>query len=153
MIEMVVVLIVMAIFATFVISRASLSTSETNEREILKSSIRFAQIKAFDNAVDTNTWGIMVTNSGTSYELVYNGITQASPIVNLPGECGSNPMVCTSTPTHNLPTDVTITITPGSAVNFNKWGSPGTEEVAIVLKKGGSTISSLKATPNTGLIQ
>jgi prepilin-type N-terminal cleavage/methylation domain-containing protein len=153
MIEMVMVLVIMAIFAAIVVSRASLSTSETNEGEILKSSIRFAQIKAFDNAVDTNNWGIKVTNSGASYELVYNGVTQTSLVVNLPGECGPNPMACISTPTHTLPTDITISITPGSAVNFNRWGSPGTEEVAIALKKGGSTISSLKVTPNTGLIQ
>ncbi|MDP2839376.1 MAG: hypothetical protein Q8O11_04905, partial [Syntrophales bacterium] len=85
MIEMVVVLIVMAIFAVTVISTTSLNTDVPNEGEILKSSIRFAQIKALNNAVDDNTWGISFTSGGTSYTLVYteNGVT-TSPL-NLPG--------------------------------------------------------------------
>ncbi|MBU0768310.1 MAG: hypothetical protein KJ687_04375 [Proteobacteria bacterium] len=149
MIEMVVVLIVMAIFAVTVISTTSLNTDVPNEGEILKSSIRFAQIKALNNAVDDNTWGISFTSGGTSYTLVYteNGVT-TSP-VNLPGACGSNPMGCISTPTHNLPSGMTMT---GSTVSFNKWGSPGASDIDIVLVKAGSTPITVKVTKNTGYI-
>jgi prepilin-type N-terminal cleavage/methylation domain-containing protein len=151
MIELVVVMIIMAIFiATVTSSYTSLNTDVTNEKEILKSSLRFAQTKALNDAVDLNTWGISITNAGSSYTLVYNGGTPTPP-VNLPGECGSNPLTCISTPTHNLPNGVTITIT-GSAVNFDKWGSPGANDVNIVLNKGGSAVVTAKVTKNTGYI-
>jgi prepilin-type N-terminal cleavage/methylation domain-containing protein len=150
MIEMVVVLIILAIItATVTSSYTSVNTDVPNEREILKSSLRFAQTKALNNAVDNNTWGISFTSGGTSYTLVYteNGVT-TSP-VNLPGECGSNPVVCISTPTHNLRSGMTIT---GSSVNFNKWGSPGAGDINIVMNKDGAAVVTVKVTKNTGYI-
>jgi MSHA pilin protein MshC len=150
MIEMVAVLIIMAIFATVVATRfAFMDTDTSTEAEILKSSLRFAQIKALNNAVDNNTWGIHFTSGGSSYSLVYteNGTT-TSP-VNLPGECGSNPLVCISTPTHTLPRGMTIN---GSSVNFNRWGSPGPSDVAIVLQKAGLGSAQVTVTKNTGHI-
>jgi prepilin-type N-terminal cleavage/methylation domain-containing protein len=162
LIEIVVVLIIMAIFiATVAIPYTSLKFVTTdldlpNEREILKSSLCFAQIKALNDAVDNNTWGISFTSGGSSYTLVYNGGTPTPP-VNLPGECGSNPLVCISTPTHNLPSGMTIT---GSTVSFNKWGSPVdnggnplTTNINIVLTKAGSPPIqpiNVTVTKNTG---
>ena len=151
MIEMVVVLVILAMFiATVTSGYKSINTDVPNEREILKSSLRFAQTKALNNAVDDNKWGISFTNGGTAYTLVYNtenGVT-TSP-VNLPGECGSNPLVCISTPTHTLPSGMTIT---GSSVNFNKWGSPGVTDADIVLNKDGTAVITVKVTKNTGYI-
>jgi len=155
LIELVVVMIIMAIFiATVAIPYTSLKFVNTdvdlpNERDILKSSLRFAQTKALNDAVDNNTWGISFTSGGSSYTLVYNGGTLTPP-VNLPGECGNNPLVCISTPTHNLPSGMTIT---GSAVSFNKWGSPGTSNISIVLTKAGSPPIppiNITVTENTG---
>jgi prepilin-type N-terminal cleavage/methylation domain-containing protein len=150
MIEMVLVLIILAIFfATATSSLTTVNTDVPNETEILKSSIRFAQTKALNNAIDNNTWGISFTGGGSSYALVYteNGVT-TSP-VNLPGECGSNPAACISTPTHNLQSGMTIT---GSAVNFNKWGSPGASDINIVLNKDGAAVVTVKVTKHTGYI-
>jgi type II secretory pathway pseudopilin PulG len=150
MIEMVMILILLAIFMTTVTIRyVSISHDVRNESEILTSSLRFAQIKAMTNAIDNNTWGINYTSGGTSYTLVYinNGV-MTSPI-NLPGECGNNPMVCVSTPTHNLPSGMTIT---GNVVRFDKWGSPGASDVDIVLAKAGSSPVTVKVTKNTGYV-
>jgi prepilin-type N-terminal cleavage/methylation domain-containing protein len=150
MIELVVLLIILAIFiATVTSTNTFVNTDVPNEREILKSSIRFAQTKALNDAVDDNKWGISFTSGGTSYALVYteNGVT-TSP-VNLPGECGSNPGGCISTPTHNLQSGMTIT---GSTVNFNKWGSPGATDADIVLNKDGAAVITVKVTKNTGFI-
>jgi prepilin-type N-terminal cleavage/methylation domain-containing protein len=150
MIEIVVVLIILAILtATVTSSYTSVNTDVPNEREILKSSLRFAQTKALNNAIDNNTWGISFTSGGSSYALVYiaSGIT-TSPI-NLPGECGTDRFTCIPSATHNLPADMTIT---GSAVNFDKWGSPGANDVDIVLKEGGSAVVTVKVTKNTGYI-
>jgi prepilin-type N-terminal cleavage/methylation domain-containing protein len=149
MIELVVVIIIVAIFiATAVTYKYRIVDSDVaNEIEILKSSIRFAQTKALNDAVDDNKWGISFTSGGTSYTLVYNGVTM--PSVNLPGECGSNPMLCISTPTHKLASGMTIT---GGAVSFNQWGSPGPSDINIVLVKAGSPNVNVKVTKNTGYV-
>ena len=150
MIEIVVVLIISAIFiATVIYKYTVVNTDVPNEIEILKSSIRFAQTRALNDAVDNNTWGLNFTSGGTSYSLVYNGVTM--PSVNLPGECGNIPMVCISTPTHHLPSGMTIT---GGAVSFNQWGSPGASDINIVLTKAGSPPINInvKVTKNTGYL-
>jgi prepilin-type N-terminal cleavage/methylation domain-containing protein len=157
MIEMVMVLVILAIFiATVTSSYTSINTDVPNEREILKSSLRFAQIKALNSAVDSDTWGISFTSGGTSYTYYRNGEVAYyydnngnKKIEDLPGECGSNPVVCISTPTHTLPSGMTIT---GSSVNFNKWGSPGATDADIVLNKDGAAVITVKVTKNTGFI-
>ena len=150
MFELVVVLIMLAILtATVTSSFTTINTDVLKEREILKSSIRFAQTKALNDAVDDNKWGISFASGGSSYTLVYvaSGVT-TSPI-NLPGECGTDRFTCIQSATHNLPADMTIT---GSAVNFDKWGSPGVNDADIDLKKGGSAVVTVKVTKNTGYI-
>jgi prepilin-type N-terminal cleavage/methylation domain-containing protein len=157
MIELIVVMIIAVIFiATVIYKYTVVNTDVPNEIEILKSNIRFAQTKALNDAVDNNTWGISFTSGGTSYTYYRNGEvayyydkTGNKRIDNLPGECGSNRMVCISTPTHNLPSGMTIT---GSTVSFNQWGSPGASDIYIVLKKTGSPDVNVKVTKNTGYI-
>jgi len=157
MIELVVVIIIVAIFfatAAVTYRYRIVDTDAANEIEILKSSIRYAQTKALNDAVDNNTWGLNFTSGGTSYTLVYNGVTM--PSANLPGECGNIPMVCISTPTHNLPSGMTMT---GDAVSFNKWGSPAdgsgnplNNNIIITLTKSGQSLSPVTVTKNTGAI-
>ena len=145
MIEIVVVLIVMAIMAAVIMYKyTSVDADVSSETEILKSSLRFAQIKGLDNAVDNDTWGISFTSGGASYSLVYTkGGVQTSPI-NLPGEY-------TLSSAHTLPSGMTIT---GSAVNFDKWGkNPDGNDINIVLNQGGSAVTTIKVTKYTGHIQ
>ena len=150
LIELVAVLIISAIITVVVTySYTSINADLPNEGEILKSNIRFAKIKALNDAVDNNTWGISFTSGGTSYTLVYTENSVTTSPVNLPGECGNNRMVCISSPTHNLPSGMTIT---GSAVSFNKWGSPGASDIYIVLTKTGSAPINVKITKNTGYV-
>jgi MSHA pilin protein MshC len=143
MIEMVVVLIVMAIMGTFIMSRATTTGNDLiAQTEILKSHLRYAQIKAMN---DTLPWGLRVPNAN-SYILHKNNAT-ANDI--LPGETAQ---------THTLPATVTVTSGVGTIFNFNEWGTPvdagGTAIVSpqtITLSQG-TTTSSITITKNTGYI-
>jgi MSHA pilin protein MshC len=124
MIEIVVVLIVLAIMAPFVITRVTTDTNNLiTQTEILKSHLRYAQIMAMN---DTVPWA--------------NDI--------LPGE---TPGVPPAPQTHTLPTDVTIT-SGVATYNFDDWGSPGTSTLTITLSQG-TTTSSITITRNTGYVQ
>jgi prepilin-type N-terminal cleavage/methylation domain-containing protein len=136
MIEMVVVLIVMAIVATFILARATPSNNDLiAQTEILKSHLRYAQIRAMN---DTVPWGINIPNAG-SYVL-YKNNAQATSL--LPGE---------NAQTHTLPAGVTISVGVGSTFNFDGWGSPGTSALTIRLSQGTIT-SDITITKNTGYI-
>jgi prepilin-type N-terminal cleavage/methylation domain-containing protein len=164
LIELVVVLIILAIFiATVAIPYTSLKFVNTNvdlpnEREILKSSLRFAQIKALNNAVaDSDTWGIHLDSTFYTYyrngEVAYYYDQTGNKLIdNPPGECGNNPLSCIKSPTHYLPSGMTITTGVGTTVSFNKWGSPGASNISIVLTKAGSPpiLINVTITKNTG---
>jgi hypothetical protein len=145
MIEMVIVLIVMAIVATFILVRATPGSNDlVAQAEILKSHLRFAQIRAMN---DTVPWGIYIPAAGSSYVL-YKNNAQATSL--LPGETAQ---------THTLPTGITVTVGVGSTFNFNEWGTPvdagGTAIVpaqpTITLSNGTET-NSVTITKNTGYI-
>ena len=139
MIEMIVVMFIMAIVASFVLFRPSTSVNElVTEAEILKSHLRYAQIKAM-NGDDTETWGIHLADAN-SYTL-YKNNAQATDI--LPGETAQ---------THTFPTEVSVTSGVGTTVNFDSWGSPVAGAQTITLTQGSST-SSITVTKNTGYIQ
>ena len=143
MIEIVMVLVVLAIVATVVAYRpATISSEIIAQAEILKSHLRYAQIKAMN---DTVPWGIHIPNAN-SYILYKNNAT-ASDI--LPGETAQ---------THTLPSVVTITSGAASTYNFNEFGTPvdagGIEIPAkqtITLSQG-TTTSNITITKNTGYI-
>jgi len=150
MIEMVMVLIVLAIVSAIVIYRPTATGSNDLfvQTEILKSHLRYAQIKAMNDSPDAtnlNIWGISIPNAG-SYVL-YKNNAQAS--IQLPGE---------SAQTHSLPTGVTITSSTGTTYNFNEYGIPvdtggspiGTTQT-ITLSQGADT-SAITITKNTGYI-
>ena len=141
MIEVVVVLIVMAIMASFVLTRATTSNDLIAQTEILKSHLRYAQIKAM-NDTDVNVpggWGIHLPNNN-SYTLYRDNAT-ANDI--LPGETAQ---------THTLPSGVTVsTDCVNSTCNFNEWGSPGATTLTMTLTQGTLT-SNISITRNTGFV-
>ena len=82
MIEMVIVLIVMAIIATFILVRATPGSIDLiAQTEILKSHLRYDQIRAMN---DTVSWGIHIPAVGSSYVL-YKSNAQAQATSLLPG--------------------------------------------------------------------
>lgn len=143
LIEIVVVLIILAIMAPFVITRV---TTDTNnliaQAEILKSHLRYAQLRALN---DTVSWGINFAGTN-SYTLYKSGAT-ANDL--LPGE---------NSQTRTLPTGITITSGVGSTTAFNEWGSPvnaGGTPVAVtqtITLAQGTATSNITITKNTGFI-
>ena len=139
MLEVIVVMFIMAIVAPFVLFRPSTSANElVAEAEILKSHLRYAQIKAM-NGDDTETWGIHLADAN-SY-ILYKNNAQATDI--LPGETAQ---------THTFPKEVSVTSGVGTTVNFDKWGSPGPTTLTITLTQGAES-SNITITKNTGYIQ
>jgi MSHA pilin protein MshC len=143
MIEIVVVLIILAIMAPFVITRVTTDTNNLiTQAEILKSHLRYAQLRALN---DTVSWGIYFT--GTNSYTLYKSGTTANDL--LPGE---------NSQTRTLPTDITITSGIGSTTAFNEWGSPvdaGGTPVTVtqtITLAQGTTTSNITITKNTGFI-
>jgi type II secretory pathway pseudopilin PulG len=142
MIEAIVVLIIIAILAPIVVSQAFKQADTTpliTEAEILKSNLRYAQIRAMN---DTVTWKINFASS-TTYTLIRTGGTTP----NFPGE---------SSTTRTLAGSVTISSGAGTTVTFNEWGAPVdgsgtplTANTTITLSQGGSS-STVTVTKNTG---
>lgn len=138
MIEVVAILIVIGIIAAVAVSRV-ISTQQDliSEADIVKTHLRFAQLKALQD--DTAPWGIAF--AGSSYTLYNNGTPSAT--VKLPGE-GSNIHTFTTSP-------VAITVTNPSTINFDPWGSPGTVNVSLTLSDGTAS-KTITVTSNTGYI-
>jgi len=112
------------------------------QMEILKSHLRYAQIRAMN---DTVSWGIRIPNNN-SY-ILYTNNSQATS--QLPGETAQ---------THTLPTGVTIAGGVGTTFNFNDFGKPvdaGGAEIATaqtIMFSQGTTTSPITITKNTGYI-
>jgi prepilin-type N-terminal cleavage/methylation domain-containing protein len=148
MIEMVVVLIIMSIIASFIVVRASTSGNELiAQTEILKSHLRYAQIRAMN---DEKPWGIYIPSGGASYILYYDNAQATSAKSLLPGE---------SAQTHTFPSAVTVTSGAGSTYNFNSFGTPvdtGTTPNAVATQtitlSQGTETSNITITKNTGYI-
>ena len=146
MIEMVIVLIVMAIMGTFIMSRATTGNDLIAQTEILKSHLRYAQIKAM-NDTDVNVpggWGIHLPNN-ISYTLYRDNTIANNTLYGdiLPGETAQ---------THTLPSGVTVsTNCVYSTCWFNEWGSPGATTLTMTLTQGTST-SNISITRNTGFV-
>jgi len=136
MIETIAVLMLIGIIAAVAISKSMSANSYSlvSEAEILKTYLRFAQLKAMSDVVPT--WGIAV--GGSSYTLQKNGATAS---INLPGEGSA---------THAFPSGVSAT--EAQTVAFNNWGNPGTTTISITLT-GGSDNATVTVTKNTGFVQ
>ena len=134
LLEVIAVMVIIGVLAAVAVSRV-ISTKEVSaitERDILKSHLRYAQLRALG---DDKTWGISIT--GNSYTLLREG--NPAPY-NLPNE---------NSATHTLPSGIEITasVTP---VTFDEWGSPSaSNDITITVTPGGGTITINK---NTGFI-
>ena len=159
MIEMVVVLIVMAIFTTVIVSRyTSVANELMVETDALKASLRFAQIQSMND--DTNSpvikWGIYFPDS-TTYRL-YKNNADASSMLPMKGAAGDPETVACPKNCHQLQGSVQIT-SPSAAktINFDKWGRPMdgstllSADFSIILGQGTQT-STITITKNTGYI-
>ena len=136
LIEVISVLIILAILTAVAVSRGvSIKNDLIREADIVKMHLRFAQLKALND--DVNTW--IVTFTSGSYTLSCTGSNCPSSTPTLPSESSSS---------HSFPAGVTAT-TP--TVTFDKWGSPGTSAVAINLTQGSQTIT-INVAANTGYI-
>jgi len=135
LIEVIVTLIVLAILVAVATSRLSMQSDLFSQADIVKSHLRFAQIKALhDDTSDTAPWGIVF--AGGSYTLSKNNLAAA---IALPAE---------ETNAHSFPAGVTVA---NVTVNFDRWGSPGTADIPITLSQGGAT-TTITVTANTGYI-
>jgi MSHA pilin protein MshC len=155
LIEVIAVLIILGIMVAVAVSRMGSNDSDLiPQTDIVKTHLRFAQLKALaDDVYDSgggvmvaSTWGITFT-SGTpaSFTLQNNGGTAS---INLPGEDGK---------IHTFPTGVTVAPT---TVTFDSWGrpvvsavdlTPLTVNASIALSQGGVS-STINVTINTGYI-
>ncbi len=147
-IEIVAVILIIAIVGVIAVSRIT-STKIYNvaaEVEILKANLRYAQFRALSDA-DTNygvnnvTWGISL--SANSYTLQRNG---AAATTYFPGD---------NSPTHNLPSGISITQGAGTTIIYSVWGIPSatpvTSNIAITVTDWSSP-QTITVTQNTGFI-
>jgi hypothetical protein len=149
------VLIVMAIMATFILTRATPGSNDLiAQTEILKSHLRYAQIRALN---DTVPWGIHIPDAG-SYILYRNNAVakdNAGKDIMLPGETPKTPP---APQTHTFEGGVTVTSGVGTTFNFNEWGTPvdaGGAPIAsaqMITLSQGTTTNSITITKNTGYI-
>jgi prepilin-type N-terminal cleavage/methylation domain-containing protein len=138
LLEVIAVLVVIGIIVAVAISRISFSGNELYvERDLLKTNLRYVQLRALTNNSDTNTtWGISF--SGSSYTLFTNG---TATNVYFPAD---------QSVTHTMQGGVTVTA-PAS-VTYDYWGSPVGSNTAVTLGQSGKT-ESFTITGNTGHIQ
>ncbi len=143
MLEVLIVLIVLGVIIAVTVNRVSTSGNELiTETDLLKSNLRFAQLKALTNNNDDDTrWRINF--SGTSYTLVKllkDGSTDASANTNFPSD---------NSPTHQLTAGVTVT--SPTSVTYNFRGEPGTTDITVQLKQGNNS-AGFTITRTTGFI-
>lgn len=147
MIEVIAVLIILGIITAIAVSRG-LSTQQDliPQADIVKSHLRFAQLKALQD--DEATWGINFSSS-TTYSLFTNGNT--ADTMTLPGEDAKEVDLAQKSPG--------MTITTG-IVSFDSWGRPCTNAAGTILQSENRTIAvslsgqteTITITQNTGFI-
>jgi MSHA pilin protein MshC len=137
MIEIIAVLVILLIVAAIAVSRSSSTQNDLlTQTDIVKSHLRFAQLKALQD--DVNAWSITFTAASSSYAISCAG-SNCPAAIQLPSENSS---------THTFPAGVTV---GDSTVTFDRWGSPTGGAAAINLTKG-SQSSTINVAANTGRI-
>lgn len=133
LIEVIAVLIVAGILLAIAADHI-LSTEHDliSQADIVKSHLRFAQLKALHD--DTATWGIAFSND---HYTLRNGNADAA--ISLPSENSNS---------YSFSSGVTSAT---ATINFNSWGSPGTNDIPITLSQNGAT-TTFTITGNTGFI-
>lgn len=137
LIEVIAVLIVLIILTAVAVTRGmSIQNDLIPQADTVKTHLRFAQMKALND--DVNTWSMAFT--ANSYTLSCTGSNCPSSTIQLPSE---------SSNTHNFPSDVTVS--PIITITFDSWGSPGGNNAVVNLIQGGQT-SAITVAANTGYI-
>jgi len=142
MLEVIAILIVLGIIVAVAVGRymSQQAYESIPQTEIFKSHLRYAEQLSI-NGDSTNTYGIQIGAGTASYTLTQNGVASGRW---LPGESGN---------THNFATGVTLTgVNANQIINFDQWGSPGSNSITINVIKG-SVTNTFTITKNTGFIQ
>lgn len=127
MIEVLAVLLVLAVVMTVILSRTPPVEREAYaQAAMLRSHLRFAQALAMSHPA--SRWGVSLTPE--AYTLLENDRPADIPFPN------------DHAATHRLPDGVRITGGIGE-VQFDPWGSPGTETVTITLNTETVTIAGV----------
>lgn len=139
-IEVIFVLLIIAIVAVIAMARLSSTSvySVISEADILKTNLRFAQIKAMGD-ISPDTWSITVSPDGKSYALSCVGSNCPAVTPSLPGG---------DSPTYTFGGGVTAS---PATISFDNWGSPGGTTLTVALT-GGSQTNTVTITKNTGFI-
>ena len=152
LLEVILVLIFISIFATIAVSRqANPDVSLTAAAEVLKAHIRYAQMRAMNSNVP---WGIEA-QSGTSYSL-FNLTEGTQTLQILPGESENS-----------VDLDAEgIAIEPGEfTIQFDPWGVPGfflsdnnlftpfNGPTTLTLRKGSESTIIITIIENTGFVR
>lgn len=163
MIEMVVVMIVMAIFTTVIVSSyTSVANELMVETDALKASLRFAQIQSMNDDTDSPVikWGINFSDANT-YRLYKNNnaADASSTMIPVKGSAGDPDTEACPKNCHKLQGNVQISSGVGTTVtvNFDRWGRPldgsgNLRTLDIIVKLTQSTETSITIIKNTGYI-
>ena len=137
LIEVIAVLIILIIITAVAVTRGMSTQNDLiPQADIVKTHLRFAQMKALND--DVNIWSMAFT--ANSYALSCTGSNCPSSTIRLPSE---------SSNTHTFPSDVTAN--PAITITFDSWGSPGGSNAVVNLFQGSQTIA-ITVGANTGYI-
>jgi MSHA pilin protein MshC len=140
LIEVVAVLIILAIIATVAVTHGMSTQNDLiPQADTVKTDLRFAQMKALND--DVNTWSMAFTTG--SYSLSCTAGTNStcpSSAIKLPSE---------SSNTHTFPSDVRVN--PTITITFDSWGSSVGSNAVVNLIQGSQTIA-ITVAANTGYI-
>lgn len=141
LIEVIAVLIILGILTAVAVSHVGSNQSNLiTQTDIVKTHLRFAQLKALQD--DVNAWRIAFT--ANSYSLACTGANCPSTPIHLPSE-NSN--------IHTFPADITVASNP-STINYDSWGSPipAGSGATVTLSQSGSSPIVITVSANTGYI-
>lgn len=136
--EVIVVMILMAIFAMLAVSRQPHTDMTLRAgAEVLKSHLRYAQMRAMSS---DNSWGVSYDSDNGDYWLFRNEATQR---VTLPGETQNSVNLMAKG----------ISLSGALPLVFDAWGRPNLEaDATFILDKTGKT-ETITIRRNTGFIQ
>jgi prepilin-type N-terminal cleavage/methylation domain-containing protein len=139
LIEVIAVLAVISIVVVSVVSRINFNADLQAEADKFKSQLRYVQqIGLCGN--NTYTWRMDVNQNSYSFVRVAGAASVNMP---LPGATGSSNNIA------NFATGITAGWT--GSINFDQWGSPGSNTINIPLTDGSTTVTVI-VTKNTGFV-
>lgn len=133
-IELISILVILGIIAIVFTNKNSLDINLLTEAEILKSKLRYIQLKALSDDACTSCYGLTTTN---------NSYTSMPTTIILPGDKSSS---------YDL-SSKKITLT-GNNVLFDKWGNASSDSVVkLTLADTKGNTKEILINPLSGLIE